>query len=136
MHHQVGRQPVDGLTTRLKTRCYALALIYFCLSPLAAAAENESSAAAGQAARPTGKFWPQWRGPSRNGRVHNAAWPNSIDEDHLTLMWDVDHGPSYSGTIVVGDKVFTTETLDKTTEVVLYLSRKKTNSIIKCHKIH
>ncbi|MEO1992304.1 MAG: PQQ-binding-like beta-propeller repeat protein [Pirellulales bacterium] len=73
--------------------------------------------------------WPQWRGPSRNGRVHNAAWPNSIDEDHLTLMWDVDHGPSYSGTIVVGDKVFTTETLDKTTEVVFCHDRNSGKAI-------
>ncbi len=62
--------------------------------------------------------WPQWRGPSRDGQIHDTSWPDSIDEDRLTLMWEVDHGPSYSGPIVVGNKVFTTETRDKKTEVV------------------
>jgi len=108
MHHQVGRQPVDGLTTRLKTRCYALALIYFCLSPLAAAAENESSAAAGQAARPTGKFWPQWRGPLGTGQGVEADPPIEWSEDR-NVRWKLRlPGLGHSTPIVWNDRVFVT----------------------------
>ena len=62
--------------------------------------------------------WPQWRGPTRDSRVAGTQWPDSLDETHLELSWEVTHGPSYSGPIVVGNRVFTTETDEKKTEVV------------------
>ena len=62
--------------------------------------------------------WPQWRGPTRDSRVVGTQWPNSLDENHLELSWEVEQGPSYSGPIVVGNRVFTTETDEKKTEVV------------------
>ena len=62
--------------------------------------------------------WPQWRGPTRNSQVIGKRWPDSLDENHLELSWEVERGPSYSGPIVVGDRVFTTETDKRKTEVV------------------
>ena len=62
--------------------------------------------------------WPQWRGPTRDSQVVDAQWPNSLDENHLELSWEVAHEPSYSGPVVVGNRVFTTETEKKKNEVV------------------
>jgi len=67
--------------------------------------------------------WPQWRGPSRDGRTEAAPWPASLDEQHLRLRWRVELGPSYSGPIVTPDRVFTTETRDARMEVVRALHR-------------
>ncbi|MFM7802959.1 MAG: hypothetical protein ACKPGK_00480, partial [Verrucomicrobiota bacterium] len=33
--------------------------------------------------------WPQWRGPSRDGRLATSPWPASLDEQHLRLRWRV-----------------------------------------------
>lgn len=62
--------------------------------------------------------WPQWRGPARDGQVTGAAWPDSLDTNHLRPLWRVELGPSYSGPVVVGERVFATETKDKKFEVV------------------
>ena len=62
--------------------------------------------------------WNQWRGPQRDGTYRGPAWPAGIDETRLRELWRVKLGPSYSGPIVVGDRVFTTETRDKLYEVV------------------
>lgn len=67
--------------------------------------------------------WPQWRGPTRNGHAAGDAWPDSLSEKHLNQAWNVDLGPSYSGPIVMGSRVFTTETRDSTTEVVSAYNR-------------
>jgi len=74
------------------------------------------------AAEPT-TDWPQWRGPQRDGMVPGAQWPRSVDEATLAAQWNVDLGPSYSGPIVAGDKVFVTETRDRKMEVVHALDR-------------
>jgi len=62
--------------------------------------------------------WPQWRGPTRDGLVAGASWPDKLDTNHLRQTWRVELAPSYSGPIVAGDRVFTTETRDKKSEVV------------------
>jgi outer membrane protein assembly factor BamB len=62
--------------------------------------------------------WPQWRGPQRDSHAAEQSWPSSLGEEHLKLSWRVPLGPSYSGPVVVGERVFTTETLDAKTEVV------------------
>jgi outer membrane protein assembly factor BamB len=68
--------------------------------------------------------WPQWRGPARDGHVDGAEWPEVLSEATLTEVWSVDDlGPSYSGPIVAGDLVFTTETVDGELEVVRALDR-------------
>jgi len=67
--------------------------------------------------------WPQWRGPTRDGQIRGPAWPGRIDTNHLQQVWRVALGPSYSGPIVAGDRVFTTETKDKKFEVVTAFDR-------------
>lgn len=68
--------------------------------------------------------WPQWRGPSRDGQVSGPKWPDRLDENSLQQLWRVPLGPSYSGPIVTDQLVFTTETKNKESEVVLALDRK------------
>ena len=67
--------------------------------------------------------WPQWRGPTRDGQVVGPGWPEKLDTNHLRQIWRVELGPSYSGPIVAGDRVFTTETRDKKFEVVTAFDR-------------
>jgi len=62
--------------------------------------------------------WPQWRGPTRDGLVSGQAWPADLAAGHLDLLWRVPLDPSYSGPVVAGERVFTTETQDQRREVV------------------
>lgn len=68
--------------------------------------------------------WPQWRGPSRDGQWKGPAWPDRLTKDSLKLLWRVPLEPSYSGPIVAGEMVFTTETKNKESEVVYAFDRK------------
>ena len=68
--------------------------------------------------------WPQWRGPQRDGQFTGPAWPQKLDTNHLHQVWRAELGPSYSGPIVSGDRVFTTETKDKKFEVMTAFDRK------------
>jgi len=79
--------------------------------------------AAGSGASQKTDLWPQWRGPSRDGQVPGPAWPTTLKGDALKLLWRVPLGPSYSGPIVVHDRVFVTETKDKSVEIVRALDR-------------
>ena len=67
--------------------------------------------------------WPQWRGPTRDGQVAGADWPAKLNDEHLRQAWSVELQPSYSGPIVTADRVFVTETVDETHEVVRALDR-------------
>jgi outer membrane protein assembly factor BamB len=67
--------------------------------------------------------WPQWRGPQRDGQFAGPAWPDKLDTNHLRQVWRVALGPSYSGPIVSGERVFTTETKRKQLEVVTAFDR-------------
>ncbi len=67
--------------------------------------------------------WPQWRGPTRDGQFTGPAWPEKLDTNHLRQLWRVELGPSYSGPIVYGDRVFTTESKEKKFEVVTAFDR-------------
>jgi outer membrane protein assembly factor BamB len=77
----------------------------------------------GAASLQAGDDWPQWRGPTRDGQVTGKAWPTSLQGEHLQRLWRVELGPSYSGPIVAADRVFVTETRDKSEEVVRALDR-------------
>lgn len=70
-----------------------------------------------------GGDWPQWRGPKRDGHFAGPTWPDKLDTEHLRQVWHVELGPSYSGPIVSGKRVFTTETKDNEAEVVTALDR-------------
>lgn len=94
-------------TTRL--RCIAIGVTISMHLPCALAAGDAN--------------WPQWRGPNRDCYVAagSAPWPKSLDS--LEQQWRVELGPSYSGPIVWGDRIFVTETKDETYEVVRALER-------------
>ncbi len=68
--------------------------------------------------------WPQWRGPTRDAKVNGSNWPLSLDKNHLKLLWRIPLDRSYSGPIVSTDRVFVTETRNRTDEVVYALDRK------------
>lgn len=85
-------------------------------------APNEAAENPGKDAGPPA--WGQWRGPTRDGQVSGPAWPDRLTKESLTLLWRVPLGPSYSGPIVAGDLVYTTETKDKASEVVFALDWK------------
>lgn len=73
---------------------------------------------------PARRDWLQWRGPMRTGKINAPAWPASLQGDAIQQIWRVDNlGPSYSGPIVAGNRIFTTETRDKKTEVVRAFDR-------------
>jgi outer membrane protein assembly factor BamB len=72
----------------------------------------------------TTSHWPQWRGPNRDGISSDPQWPARLDKRSLQKKWSVPLGPSYSGPIVSDQFVFTTETKNKESEVVLALDRK------------
>ena len=61
--------------------------------------------------------WTQWRGQNRDG-VAKISWPDTLSVEKLVEERTIALQPSYSGPIVVGDKVFVTETQDKKNEVV------------------
>jgi len=67
--------------------------------------------------------WPQWRGPSREGLIAGASWPQSLDERHLTRQWRVEIAEGYSGPIVSADRVFTVETKSRRQEIVRAFER-------------
>ena len=67
--------------------------------------------------------WPQWRGPTRDGQYRGPSWPESLDEKSLVQAWRVELGPSYSGPIVCGKRVFTTETVKADKERVTAYDR-------------
>jgi len=68
--------------------------------------------------------WSQWRGAHRDGTVKDGpSWPASLNPSTMKERWSSKLGPSYSGPIVVGSSVFTTETVDKKTERVTAFDR-------------
>ena len=68
--------------------------------------------------------WPQWRGPEQDGQFTGPAWPEKVDSYHPQRTGRVELGPSYSGPIVEGDRLFTTGSKDKKFEVVTAFDRK------------
>ncbi len=78
--------------------------------------------------------WTQWRGVDRDGILKNASpWPSSLSTDRLVKSWRVPLGSSYSGPLVVGQRVFVTETVDKSEEYVRCLDRSSGNEIWKAN---
>ncbi len=65
--------------------------------------------------------WNQWRGPERNGNVEGDLWPT--DFSGLDNQWRVELGKGYSGPLVVGDRIFVAESIDKKTEAIRALDR-------------
>ncbi len=92
--------------------CFLILLTTIVGSPMVLAQSEESP------------DWNQWRGPSRDGEFRGAKLPEKLDDSNLTQLWRIEMGPSYSGPLVTEDRVFVTETKDKTYEVVTAIDRK------------
>lgn len=69
------------------------------------------------------ELWPQWRGPTRDGRFHGPEWPGELTPENLVRVWRVDLGEGYSGPVVAADRVFTVETREKELEIVRAFDR-------------
>ena len=95
----------------MKRLRFLLATLLTAILSIATSAKSETSA------------WPQWRGPTRDGQFTGPTWPEKLDTNHLRQLWRVELGPSYSGPIVAGDRVFTTESKDKKFEVATAFDR-------------
>ena len=68
--------------------------------------------------------WNQWRGPDRDGKLSGLELPASLDDQQMRKVWSIPLEPSYSGPLVVGDRVYTTQTIDKKFEAVTAHDRK------------
>jgi outer membrane protein assembly factor BamB len=86
----------------------------------AAVIGNSPAAGAAETAEAASPAWGQWRGPARDGVFAGGQWPATLDGS-LSLAWEVELGPSYSGPVSSGGLVFTTETVDKRLERVTAL---------------
>ena len=93
-----------------------VALWCICLSAAGGAEPTASS--------PAPAPWPQWRGPTRDGRVAGSRWPESLQGDSLQPLWRIPLGPSYSGPVVSDELVFTTQSRNKEVEVVSAVDRR------------
>ena len=62
--------------------------------------------------------WNQWRGPKRDGKLTGLKLPNTLDDQQLRKVWSTPLEPSYSGPLVVGDRVYTTQTIQRKFEAV------------------
>lgn len=111
-------------------RLIALSLAFSLLAALAMAstvAAPGSSAPASSVTAVTAvtdkvSSWPQWRGPSRDGRLDAGEWPEDLSG--LELLWRVELGKGYPGPIVAADRVFVAGTHNSDTEVVRALDRR------------
>jgi outer membrane protein assembly factor BamB len=65
--------------------------------------------------------WPQWRGPTRNCVTLGSEFPDKLSS--LKQSWRVELAPSYSGPIVLADRVIVTETIDDKTEAARAFDR-------------
>jgi len=85
-------------------------------------ASSRGQEATGAGASTLVSNWSQWRGPNRDGLLVGTTWPDAL-KDRLQLVWEKKLGPSYSGPVISGDRVFTTETVDKKLERVTAFGR-------------
>ena len=84
--------------------------------------------AAGASSRVLADNWPNWRGPSRDGKCATKL-PQKIAQ--LQPAWTVKLGDSYSGPIIFGKHVLVTESLNKKSETLIALERATGNQVWK-----
>lgn len=70
--------------------------------------------------------WLEWRGPTRDGTIHQGAdpWPERLTKENLRKIWSADLAEGYSSPIISGNHVFTVETRAKKNEIVRAFDRK------------
>jgi outer membrane protein assembly factor BamB len=50
--------------------------------------------------------WPQWRGPSRDGKWNESGLRSQLPDGQLPLDWSVEIGPGYTGPTVSNGRVY------------------------------
>ena len=76
--------------------------------------------------------WNQWRGPERDGKLPGLELPTTLDDQQLRKVWSIPLEPSYSGPLVVGDRVYTTQTIKQKHEAVTAHDRKTGQQLWDC----
>ncbi len=66
----------------------------------------------------TATGWPQWRGPTRDGRAPAGAFRTDWDKSPPKLLWTAPCGGGYSSCSVVGGKLYTQDRKDANERVV------------------
>ncbi len=84
--------------------------ILFALSISTASLRASEPAAATEPAEGAPAVWPQWRGPTRDGKVTGPDWPATLQGGAISQLWRVELGEGYSSPIVATDRVFSVET--------------------------
>lgn len=74
--------------------------------------------------------WPQWRGPRCDGHFTGAVWPDKLDTTRLRQTWRAKLEPSYSGPVVSGGRVITTQTKATRLEEVTAFDLRSDNQLI------
>ena len=103
-------------------RIRGIFLVTGLLTGLVAVAPGITKSANAQSADPPANQWNQWRGVNRNSKV-TADWPEKLDQSNFQKVWSQPFSESYSGPIVYGDTIITTETKDKKYEIVTALNK-------------
>ncbi len=53
--------------------------------------------------------WPQFNGPTRDGRLHDAKWPITINRESIVKNWSHPVAGGYSGPAIANNRVFVTD---------------------------
>ena len=77
-------------------------------APTEATSGRAAGAVAGARARPRG-YWPDFRGPNRDGRYDETAIRTDWPKDGLPRMWKQPIGLGYASFVVAGRRAFTIE---------------------------
>jgi outer membrane protein assembly factor BamB len=62
--------------------------------------------------------WPGFRGPNRDGTLHNVQIATDWDREAPGLLWKRRIGPAWSSVVIIGDRLFTQEQLGEKEAVV------------------
>ena len=108
MHRKANLRTMSGMAIRLGTRSWMTVLTCWCLSPMSAAADDNSASDPIQNTNITRKHWSQWRGPLSTGQGIDADPPIEWSEQRNIRWKRRIPGQGHSTPIVWGDRVFVT----------------------------
>lgn len=109
--------PAPAITLRVGL---AALLLAFGLTVVSQGQPPTTAPAAVDQAAPA-PLWTQWRGPTRDGMLPGADWPENLKG--LQQVWSTDLAEGYPGPLVTTDHVYTIETRDSQFEVARCLRR-------------
>ncbi|MCK5149037.1 PQQ-like beta-propeller repeat protein [bacterium] len=66
--------------------------------------------------------WPNWRGPTRDGKTSSADWNPAALNSKESIKWTTDVGHGFGGVVVVENHIFAYGSTDSTTDAVVCLN--------------